>query len=183
MLLGNRPTDLLIIAHSQGTIIVLEELRKRRWASKLAALQSVTLITFGSPMTYLYQHYFPLLYGDLTKGRWRYLQANVPKWVNVYRIDDYVGTHIDSPVGTVAVHSVTQCQKTRVFRWACSRNLGKASSNLPCFCTFRLEFASQNGQLLGTWPLNLAIQPGLLLQGHTRYWEPAVLATVAAHLP
>jgi hypothetical protein len=91
------PTHLLFIAHSQGTVIALEELRKRRWTRRLAGLQSVTLMTFGSPVTNLYQNYLPLRYGNVTAGRWQTLTRNVGTWVNVYRTDDFVGTRIDSP--------------------------------------------------------------------------------------
>jgi hypothetical protein len=138
MLLAGNPTHLLIIAHSQGTMIVLEELRKKRWHGRLSPPLQVTLLTFGSPMTHLYQHYFPLLYNDLTQGRWRHLRANLPTWVNLYRIDDYIGTHIDSPAA---------------------------------------------GSLAGCWPQNLSLPPGMLLRGHTQYWESAVFHTVAGYLP
>jgi hypothetical protein len=92
--LAEEPTHLLIIAHSQGTIIALEELKRRGWHRVLRGLSEVRLVTFGSPMTHLYQHYFPVLYGDLTQGRWVNLRRHVREWVNVYRVDDYVGTWV-----------------------------------------------------------------------------------------
>jgi hypothetical protein len=90
------PTQLLILAHSQGTIIALEELRKESWKSRLAPLQSVTLLTFGSPLTNLYEEYFPLVYGDPTHDRWRFMNKTIHTWINIYRVDDYVGTSIKS---------------------------------------------------------------------------------------
>jgi hypothetical protein len=98
LLSKQRPTHLLVIAHSQGTVIALEELRKPRWGPWLAQLECMTILTFGSPLTNLYQNYLPLLYGDLTAGRWRRLMENAHTWVNLYRPDDYVGTHIASPI-------------------------------------------------------------------------------------
>jgi hypothetical protein len=94
------PTHLLVVAHSQGTIIVLEDFRKDYWKGRLAPLQNLTLLTFGSPLTHLYEKYFPLSYGDPTHDRWRNLRKRIQKWVNVYRLDDYVGTAINSSDAT-----------------------------------------------------------------------------------
>src|SRR5579872_3273011 len=62
LFLRDNPTHLLVIAHSQGTIIAIEELRQQRWEAAFRTLKSVTLLTFGSPLTHLYQEYFPLHY-------------------------------------------------------------------------------------------------------------------------
>ena len=94
--LREKPTHLLFITHSQGTMIALEELRKGRWTARFKACESVTLVTFGSPLSNLYQNYLPLRYGDITCGRWQILKRNVRTWVNVYRTDDFVGTRIES---------------------------------------------------------------------------------------
>jgi hypothetical protein len=127
------PTHLLIIAHSQGTVIALEELCSPEWQRRFADLKSVTLLTFGSPLTHIYQEYLPRLYGPLTTGRWVQLRQNVPRWVNLYRLDDYVGTRIDSSVPN--------------------------------------------------WPVNVPLQPGLRLGGHTHYWTCEVFAMLAEGLP
>lgn len=99
LVLPEKPTHLVILAHSQGTIIALEELRKRRWSRHFSSLQTVTLVTLGSPFTHIYQNYFPLLYGDLSCGRWKWLHHNISTWFNVYRSDDFVGTRILSSDG------------------------------------------------------------------------------------
>ena len=64
----------------------------------------LTLVTMGSPLTHLYQHYFPLLYPNIGSPQWDGLFQNVGKWINVYRINDFVGTHVEcreSPTGLV----------------------------------------------------------------------------------
>jgi hypothetical protein len=96
LVLTEKPTHLLVITHSQGSIIALEELRKRRWRGTFDGLQSSGILTFGCPFTHLYQHYLPFLYGDVTQGRWEMLRNNIEFWLNIYRSDDYVGTYIDS---------------------------------------------------------------------------------------
>ncbi len=50
-------------------------------------------------MTHLYQHYFPTRYASLSDHCWGGLKSIVRRWVNVYRLDDYVGTDIE-PVPT-----------------------------------------------------------------------------------
>ena len=121
-------------------MITLEELRKKYWLNRLGPIPNVSLLTFGSPFTHLYEHYFPLLYAGLPRGRWTNLQVVLKTWVNVFRLDDYVGTDIAAPTA---------------------------------------------GTAPGSWPRNVPLEPGLRLQGHTRYWEQAVFQTpaVAAHLP
>ena len=97
VLLAGKPTHVLIIADSQGTVIALEALRKKYWLNRLGSHPNVTLLTFGSPFTHLYAHYFPLLYAGLPGGRWKNLPAVLKTWVNVYRLDDYVGTEVEAP--------------------------------------------------------------------------------------
>ncbi len=91
---------LVIVAHSQGTIIAYDALCEGLWEKKLKGkVASLTILTFGSPLTHIYQHYFPQHYPKLYEGqgepRLKSLseQPNV-KWYNVYRIDDYIGTYI-----------------------------------------------------------------------------------------
>lgn len=88
-------TNYLFIAHSQGTVIVLDCLCTDTGCKAILSGKQLTLLTFGSPFTHLYQHYFPQDYGP------RYLEGlqgyyGFLRWCNVYRIDDYVGTCIES---------------------------------------------------------------------------------------
>lgn len=90
------PSHVLIVAHSQGTIITLDALLDPEWEARLRG-RAVTLATFGSPFTHIYQYYFPRQYGSLKEGEWPRLGNLVGRWVNLFRIDDYVGTNIEGP--------------------------------------------------------------------------------------
>jgi hypothetical protein len=60
----------------------------------------------GSPLSHLYQHYFPHYYPPLSDPYWENLRQRVGRWLNIHRIDDFVGTEIvfpttdDRPTGT-----------------------------------------------------------------------------------
>jgi hypothetical protein len=91
------PTRLTVLAHSQGTMIALEVLSQPRWHERLRIASDglrVYLLTFGSPFTHIYQQYFPAQYPPISEARWATLKTIVDCWVNIFRIDDYVGTHI-----------------------------------------------------------------------------------------
>jgi hypothetical protein len=92
LLAEERISRLLIVAHSQGTVIALDELAHGLHG---AALPPVTLVTFGSPITHLYQTYFPNEYPGWGDTRWDRFFSRVERWINCYRIGDYVGTRID----------------------------------------------------------------------------------------
>lgn len=96
---GDKP-NLLIVAHSQGTVITLDALMRRRWIeSLLSRVESLTVITFGSPVTHVYQRYFPQLYKPFAETSLLELsQDKRVKWLNVYRIDDFVGTYIENSI-------------------------------------------------------------------------------------
>ena len=49
----------------------------------------------GSPVTHLYQHYFGHFYPRFTDRFWDTLHQNVDRWVNIFRVDDFVGLDID----------------------------------------------------------------------------------------
>jgi hypothetical protein len=94
---------LTFVTHSQGTMITLDVLWQTAAARLLkpgAAPRQVYLITMGSPITHLYQHYFPERYPDLFVGGalnplWgTTLTATVDDWLNLFRVDDFVGTTV-----------------------------------------------------------------------------------------
>ncbi|HYH67671.1 MAG TPA: hypothetical protein VD866_23440, partial [Urbifossiella sp.] len=98
---------LVIVCHSQGTMAVLECLNDARVYDSnkkpaLEAFESVRLVTMGSPFSHIYQHYFHHLYPSLGDAvRWGTLQANIKskpgnRWLNVYRVDDYVGRKVEA---------------------------------------------------------------------------------------
>jgi len=96
-------THLTVIAHSQGTVISvdvlslcgMEDATKLRFSHELDQLTASHLVTMGSPLTHLYQHYFPGRYGRFRDGSWTDLKDHMRNWVNLYRVDDYIGTFID----------------------------------------------------------------------------------------
>jgi hypothetical protein len=106
-----RVRQLTFVTHSQGTVIALDVLWQRAAHQLLKEqhdVQQVNLITMGSPITHLYQRYFPERYPELflnghlnQKGWGATLTETVDRWVNLYRVDDFVGTFITG--GEVAV--------------------------------------------------------------------------------
>jgi hypothetical protein len=99
-----RVTRLTILAHSQGTVIALDVLWLE-WARNVLAGCKVNFITMGSPITHLYQHYFPCRYPALFTGgklspKWgHWLDTTVSEWLNVYRLDDYIGKEVSGRDG------------------------------------------------------------------------------------
>lgn len=80
-------SELTIMAHSQGTIAAIEQLKTiDNWLGR--PIPPIQLITIGSPYSHIYQHYFPDQF-DAPGLR------HVKKWINIYTVDDYVGTRID----------------------------------------------------------------------------------------
>lgn len=94
--------ELIVVSHSQGTIIATEFAKELQDAStnlipadvreRLAPImQKATLVTMGSPFTHVYNFYLPGEFGGpqtVTKG------SMIAKWVNIFRIDDFIGTYI-----------------------------------------------------------------------------------------
>lgn len=98
-------THLTVVAHSQGTMIAIDVLWLG-WTRRLLEGVNVGLVTMGSPFTHLYQHYFPERYPPLfasddpeTPSWGEGLAATVDAWINIYRIDDYIGTRVDGRKG------------------------------------------------------------------------------------
>lgn len=91
------PDELVIISHSQGTVIVLDVL-KSDGAAWRAQVDHLSLITMGSPATHLYTHYFPTSFPcyaeDATLQPRSHGGAVLDRWTNIFRVDDFVGTHI-----------------------------------------------------------------------------------------
>ena len=93
------PGEITVVAHSQGSIVAVNVLCDE--AGRLLARcggdrENLALVTLGSPLTHLYQYYFPLLYPPVTASRWDGLYDSVGKWINIYRINDFVGTFLDA---------------------------------------------------------------------------------------
>ncbi|MEM7785053.1 MAG: hypothetical protein AAF623_17010 [Planctomycetota bacterium] len=89
--------ELVILSHSQGTMVGIEVLNHSDLAWLNTSFSKVTLVTLGSPFSHLYQHYFGHYYPELDQPYWSSLRKRINQWVNVYRVDDYVGTRINFP--------------------------------------------------------------------------------------
>lgn len=92
-------SELIIVSHSQGTMIAIEVLNDPELDWLNQRFTSVSLVTMGTPLTNLYQHYFAHCYPPLDRPYWSNLRKRLNRWVNVFRIDDPVGTEIEFPVG------------------------------------------------------------------------------------
>jgi hypothetical protein len=91
-----QPTRIVVIAHSQGTVIsfnALSEIYAQAWFQQYAATLRAELVTVGSPLTHLYQHYFPAHY-PVNDPKQAVLQPYVRRWRNIFRTDDYIGTFV-----------------------------------------------------------------------------------------
>ena len=67
------------------------------WSVKRDHLPPISLVTFGSPISQLYQHYFSHFYPAWESNQWMVFFHRLSAWTNFYRLDDYVGTTIDPP--------------------------------------------------------------------------------------
>jgi hypothetical protein len=99
------PDRIVIIAHSQGTVIAMDVIRHdgRDWRARAGQGQpprDLRLVTMGSPARHLYHHHFPVAFpapegvaelAPLDRG------GLMSDWVNIFRIDDFVGTRIGPP--------------------------------------------------------------------------------------
>ena len=95
--LRHRP-ELIIVSHSQGTMVAVEILNDPEMAWLNASFSKTSLVTMGSPLTHLYQHYFGHLYPSLNEPFWDDLNQRVDRWMNLFRIDDFVGQEVDFPM-------------------------------------------------------------------------------------
>ncbi|MEW5879057.1 MAG: hypothetical protein AB1761_01280 [Pseudomonadota bacterium] len=97
----------VIVAHSQGTVISADLLRYLRLTDRLRALTAampIALVTAGCPLRDLYAARFPLLYRWMGEPPRSFANAapaaaelGVAHWVNAYRSGDYVGRAIWTP--------------------------------------------------------------------------------------
>jgi hypothetical protein len=103
---------IVIVAHSQGTVISAELLRYLNAQARLPDIVGtlpVALVTVGSPLRNLYAERFPLLYrwmgprdaGPASAGLTAFAAARpaaqdlgATEWVNAYRSGDYIGRFI-----------------------------------------------------------------------------------------
>lgn len=104
LIMDETPDEIVLVSHSQGTVIALEVLASEAagWRERLHADTPIRLITMGSPYTHLYNTYFPASFPPpQARAVWRRRgtapEAALDDWVNLFRVDDFVGTHVDAP--------------------------------------------------------------------------------------
>lgn len=107
-----KPDRIDIVSHSQGTVIAIDliDLNGGDWFKewgenephKGAADRHIRLVTMGSPYTHLYKYYFPSSFKAVVDRPNLHMRVSpapvktavLSEWINIFRIDDFVGTHI-----------------------------------------------------------------------------------------
>lgn len=98
---------IVIVSHSQGTVISADLLRYLHVRSRLEAISGgvpISLVTVGSPLRDLYAQRFPLLYTWMGSDANGFATASpsaadigAAEWVNAGRAGDYVGRFLWTP--------------------------------------------------------------------------------------
>ncbi len=106
----------LIVAHSQGSVLSADLLRYLHRTGRLrahAGETALSMVTVGSPLRDLYAARFPLLYRWLGPPPTAFERAGpsaaelgLTQWVNAYRSGDYVGRSIWTPAADGAMFRV-----------------------------------------------------------------------------
>jgi hypothetical protein len=99
---------IVIVAHSQGTVISADLLRYLRAQGRLREVAGdvpLALVTVGSPLRDLYAEHFPLLYHWMGPRAPEFgaagpaaSEVGAVEWVNAFRSGDYVGRAIWTPL-------------------------------------------------------------------------------------
>jgi hypothetical protein len=88
------PTRVLFVAHSQGTVILLEFLRDGQSLRRLFPDARIDILTLGSPIDHLYGYYFHEYNNvdDMVAAA----SSVASSWHNMYRVDDPIAYRIAS---------------------------------------------------------------------------------------
>jgi len=94
---------LIFVGHSQGSVILYDYLRNtdsllRRdhlVTDALFAVQSIDILTLGSPLSHIYKHYFHDYSEPLQQATSPTLMSKANRWVNMWRVDDPIGHQVD----------------------------------------------------------------------------------------
>lgn len=101
LLRSEQPDEVVIVSHSQGTVIKVEALRGGRLHTHLKAEgvkeYDIDLVTMGSHTSHLYGFYFTKEFDLKSTEPSKDVTDGINKWVNIYRVDDFVGTEVEGP--------------------------------------------------------------------------------------
>ncbi len=84
---------LVLIGHSQGSVILYDYLRSKWDDITLASIERIDIVTLGSPLGHIYQAYFPDYEEPVTHAG--ALNKKLRSWTNLWRADDPIGHHLD----------------------------------------------------------------------------------------
>jgi hypothetical protein len=87
----------VFVAHSQGSVVVYDYLRDNGPGFAELGDAAPALLTFGSPLGSVYQKYFHEY--AATKIVPLGIASRLKCWINLYRVDDYIGGRIVPPPG------------------------------------------------------------------------------------
>jgi hypothetical protein len=117
--------QIVFIAHSQGTVVLMDALRfiwlnqsNHQLSSRLNVSPSMnSVITMGSPLRQLYASTFPLLFGWAKTPEPAF--AGVSSWSNLYRSGDYVGRQLSQSDQTDGIYDSTAASYQGFFKEYC----------------------------------------------------------------
>ena len=157
---SNRP-ELVLVSHSQGTMAAIEILNDEELGWLNNSFSSVSLVTMGSPLSHIYQHYFGHIYPGLEQPFWVSLRRRIDRWTNICRIDDFVGTEILFPENQSTAYTGSANSERANFQSA-QGSLGLGRSTEGSVKGTQIEFS------------NLPVGP----RGHTNYWADLEVLTI-----
>lgn len=96
MIASEKPDEVVVISHSQGTVIAIEAIRGNNipMLFNTSSIKKRSLVTMGSPYSHIYEHYFPTKFVLPTD-----FHERLDSWINIFRIDDFVGTIVGDKKG------------------------------------------------------------------------------------
>lgn len=103
LLSDEKPDEVIFVSHSQGTVVAIATLNEKiaDWRQDLGSGGFVKLVTMGSPYSHIHRHYYPRSFpatGSMDLLKPESDGGLLDDWINIFRIDDFVGTFID-PAG------------------------------------------------------------------------------------
>lgn len=83
---------IVLVGHSQGSVVLFDYMQDRHPYVAAMGCEKPAMLTFGAPLQGIYQKYFHEYEGDNGPEA---LRGRLSRWLNLYRVDDYVGGPIE----------------------------------------------------------------------------------------